>query len=242
MRIIGVIDIRNGQSVHARGGRRAEYKPVTDAAGVPVDGAPLSLARVYRDTFGLEEIYIADLDAIASLKANDDTIAAIGELEVSVMVDAGVATPQAAARTSRAGAATVVVGLETLQSFDALADICRIVSGDVAFSLDLREGTPIGGFTGHSPESLAEQAVAAGASEVIVLDLARVGASAGPDLAMLTRVRRAVPQRAVLAGGGVRNLDDLRILAGIGCAGALVASALHDGRLSGSEMEVARLL
>jgi phosphoribosylformimino-5-aminoimidazole carboxamide ribotide isomerase len=44
----------------------------------------------------------------------------------------------------------------------------------------------------------------------------------------------------VLAGGGVRDLDDLRQLAEFGCDGALVASALHDGRLTAADVAVAR--
>ena len=47
------------------------------------------------------------------------------------------------------------------------------------------------------------------------------------------RVRRAVPDVALLAGGGVRGPEDLQRLADAGCDGALVATALHDGRLGG---------
>ena len=38
--------------------------------------------------------------------------------------------------------------------------------------------------------------------------------------------------RAVFAAGGVRGEDDLARLRAIGVAGVLVATALHDGRLS----------
>ena len=82
------------------------------------------------------------------------------------------------------------------------------------------------------PKSLAVRAVDAGAGAVIVLDLARVGTAAGPDFELLARVHAAVPATPVFAGGGVRGFDDLARLAAAGCAGALVASALHDGALS----------
>jgi phosphoribosylformimino-5-aminoimidazole carboxamide ribotide isomerase len=36
----------------------------------------------------------------------------------------------------------------------------------------------------------------------------------------------------LFAGGGVRGIADLRKVAHIGCAGALVATALHEGRLT----------
>jgi phosphoribosylformimino-5-aminoimidazole carboxamide ribotide isomerase len=36
----------------------------------------------------------------------------------------------------------------------------------------------------------------------------------------------------IVAGGGVRGVPDLEALANAGCDAALVASALHDGRLT----------
>jgi phosphoribosylformimino-5-aminoimidazole carboxamide ribotide isomerase len=49
-----------------------------------------------------------------------------------------------------------------------------------------------------------------------------------------------VPDVDLLAGGGVRGLDDLEQLARIGCAGALVATTIHQGILTPAE--VARLV
>jgi phosphoribosylformimino-5-aminoimidazole carboxamide ribotide isomerase len=71
---------------------------------------------------------------------------------------------------------------------------------------------------------------------VIVLDLARVGSGTGVDLDLLARVRRAAPGLALLAGGGVRDAADLDRLADAGCDGALVATALHDGRIGAAEV------
>ena len=83
--------------------------------------------------------------------------------------------------------------------------------------------------------------MAAGAKAIIVLDVARVGGTTGPDTEMLTRIRRVVTGAALLAGGGVRGLDDLKLLARLGCDGALIATALHDGRLTASDVAAAGL-
>jgi len=71
---------------------------------------------------------------------------------------------------------------------------------------------------------------------MIVLELARVGTSAGPDVEMIEGLRRAVPTVSLFAGGGVRGPEDLKRLAAAGCDGALVATALHDGRLRSSDV------
>jgi phosphoribosylformimino-5-aminoimidazole carboxamide ribotide isomerase len=71
---------------------------------------------------------------------------------------------------------------------------------------------------------------------VIVLDLARVGSRSGLDLELVRLVRELLPGVMVLAGGGIRDADDLARLARVGCDGALVATALHDGRLSAADI------
>ena len=132
----------------------------------------------------------------------------------------------------------VVVGLETLRSYDALAGICREAGvGTVALSLDLRNGRPVCAFPNDDPpEVVAARAADAGADAVIVIDLARVGMNAGLDLELIGRLRAAVPAVTLVAGGGIRGPDDLSRLADAGCDGALVATALLEGRLSAADV------
>jgi len=238
MRIIGVIDLRGGLAVHARAGRRESYAPVAQVAGEAIPaGDAVALARGYVDRCGLTELYVADLDAIAGGAPHDAQIAAIAQLGADVWVDAGVSSAAAARRVLDLGAAVVVVGLETLTSFDTLASICRTVGGRrVAFSLDLRDGTPI--LASHAAiardataSRLAADAAAAGAGIVIVLDLARVGVGAGVDTTLLGRVRAAAPGVSLFAGGGVRGIEDLKRVEEAGCDGALVATALQRSAL-----------
>ena len=68
------------------------------------------------------------------------------------------------------------------------------------------------------------------------MTLDRVGKHYGPDLERLRQLRNSAPLTALYAAGGVRNPDDLHTLQATGCAGALLASALHDGRLSTSQL------
>jgi phosphoribosylformimino-5-aminoimidazole carboxamide ribotide isomerase len=238
MRVVGVIDVRNGRAVHARGGRREEYAVVGTAAGERVDGDPAALARAYVDVLGVRELYLADLDAIAGgpTAMNDSVIRGVAALGTPVWVDAGVATPTAATAVVEAGAATVVVGLETLPNLETLQVIARTIGGPrVAFSVDLRDGAPIMppsvGHKALSATDLVHHAAGAAVGTIIVLDLARVGTGEGIDLELIRSARRAAPQVALFAGGGVRNTEDLNQLAAAGCDGALVATALLSGAL-----------
>ena len=239
MRIIGVIDILEGRTVHARAGDRAAYVPIETAVGVRIDGDVDVLARLYVESLGVKELYVADLDAISRgvSAMNHRLIESVASIGVPLWVDAGVSTAADADRVMAAGASIVIVGLETLSSFDALAEICETVGHDrVAFSLDLRNGTPIGlpnvVSSGVAPAAIAQRAVQAGVGSVVVLDLARVGMGAGVDSTLMSRIREAVPAARLFAGGGVRSRMDLAELASAGVDGALVATALLNGSLN----------
>lgn len=243
MRLIGVIDLLAGRAVHARGGIRERYAPVREVAGTVIDGGdPLALARAYVDRFGLPELYAADLDAIMQEPPQDAIVASLASLGAPLWLDAGVTSAEGARHILGLGATQAVVGLETLASFDALAAICTAVGGEhVAFSLDLRGGAPVAPRLGITPAEpthlLAARAADAGVSAVIVIDLARVGTGTGLDVDLTARVRSAAPSLILLAGGGVRGPDDLTRLADAGCDGALVASALHDGRIDAADIQ-----
>ena len=256
MRVIGVVDLLDGRAVHARAGRRDEYAPVEMAAGAAIPaGDPLALARRYVTHLGVPELYVADLDAIldptSGQTPNGGLIASLASIGVPLWLDAAVWSVEHAQHALALGAARVVVGLETLPSCDVLDDICAGVGGDrVAFSLDLRDGKPVRDERGASRASgpdesapqLASRAAVAGAGAVIVIDLARVGMGRGPDFELITRIRAAVPDLILLAGGGVRGPGDLARLAAGGCDGVLVATALHDGRLGAADVAAARQL
>ena len=246
VQVIGVLDLAAGRAVHARGGTRAAYAPARSALlphGSPPGDAP-ALARAYAAALGLRALYLADLDAIAGGPPQHALVRQVAAAFTAaagpgarVLVDAGVATPGAALAALEAGASSVVVGLETLRSFDELRDVAAAAgAARTLFSLDLRGGAPVvhagAPHAGDAPVALARRAAAAGAGGLILLDLARVGGGVGIDLALLAELRRALPDRSLLAGGGVRDASDLARLAAAGCTGALVATALHDGRIT----------
>jgi phosphoribosylformimino-5-aminoimidazole carboxamide ribotide isomerase len=249
VRIIGVIDVLGGRAVHARAGARDRYAPVQNAAGWPIDpGNVQMLAEFYTDVLGIPEIYVADLDAILKEQPQEDVTRRLVSLEAPLWVDAGVRSIDGARRVIELGASRVIVGLETLPSFDVLSGVCAAIGSDrVAFSLDLREGQPMvtNGTRldgAQSPEEIANLAVMSGASTLIVIDLARVGTGAGIDSDLLGRIHSIARAATLVAGGGVRNWDDLAQVAQAGCSAALVATALHNGRITAAEIVEAQKL
>src|SRR4051812_49736255 len=69
MRVVGVIDLKDGTAVHAVRGERERYRPVRSVVGGD-DGDALALARGFRAELELDELYVADLDAITGGDGN----------------------------------------------------------------------------------------------------------------------------------------------------------------------------
>lgn len=234
MEVIPVLDVCGGVAVHARGGDRSRYAPVVSVLAEGSD--PLALARAYRDRLGARSCYLADLDAIAGAPPDLDGVRAISRERLRLWVDAGIRDADTARAVLAAGARRAVVGLETLPEPGAFASIAAAAPPDsLAFSLDLRDGAPVataGGALPSDPLQIAWLAYEAGFRTLIVLDLGRIGRGEGPDCARVPPLRRRLPRVSVYLGGGVRNADDLRRCRRAGCAGALVATALHRGDLT----------
>jgi HisA/HisF family protein len=248
MRIIGVVDLLGSRAVHAVAGARETYRPVQRVAGGSITaGDSVALATHYIHRLDVDALYVADLDAIQGRPLQQALVTALCRLAVPVFVDGGVFTVDAACQLQASGAAQIVVGLETLASFEALAAICAAAGGDhVVFSLDLRDGVPIvsnamPAASGNTIDALVGRAVDAGVETVIALDLARVGTGSGPDFDLIAAVRRAAsPHVTVLAGGGVRGWGDLERLGAAGCDGALIATALQNGAIGAQDIIRAR--
>jgi phosphoribosylformimino-5-aminoimidazole carboxamide ribotide isomerase len=84
----------------------------------------------------------------------------------------------------------------------------------------------------REPIAAAPLARALNVRELLVIDLARVGSGSGPPLDAVAGLAAALPGVAIYAGGGVRDDADLRALESAGAAGALVATALHEGAIT----------
>lgn len=248
MQIIPVLDLAGGMAVHAQAGERSRYAPLKSELVAGRVGDPAALLGAFHAKLDIHECYIADLDAIQGGTLQRTLIRELAEFHTgfagALMVDAGASGPGGALEVLSCGASQVVVGLESLHAFADLAAILEVVGPSrVVFSLDLRLGNPIlhpamQDAKGAGPDAmnLAEQAVATGASSLLLLDLGRVGTGCGVDLGLLESLRRRFPQVRLLAGGGVLTRSDLERMRDAGCDGALVASAIHSGRVTAADL------
>jgi HisA/HisF family protein len=234
MRIIPVLDLLYGVVVHGVAGRRSEYRPLVSR--LTASCRPDDVAAALTSHFGFTEFYLADLNAIQGESPAWNTFALLQKQGCHLWVDAGVVTWEDAAALDQFGVRTVVVGLETVAGPAVLASIVELLGDRAVFSLDLRGGVPLGNgllWKSQDAEGIAAEAIALGVKRLLVLDLQRVGVGEGTGTeALCARLTKSIPYVEISAGGGVRGLDDLRQLRDRGVQNMLVASALHDGRLT----------
>ncbi|ACB79949.1 histidine biosynthesis protein [Methylorubrum populi BJ001] len=220
-RLIPVIDLRHGRVVRARAGERDAYAPIDTP--LARGSKPADIARGLLEAVGGDRLYVADLDAIMDGTEPDRaSLEAVARAcpGVTLWVDAGFSDLSGLERFVHSGLGHPVIGSESQRD----AALVRALGDRAVLSLDCRGETRLG------PDILHDDAEA-WPEEVIVMTLARVGTGTGPDLFGVSRVVALGENRRIYAAGGVRGPEDVARLREAGAAGALVASAIHDGRL-----------
>jgi phosphoribosylformimino-5-aminoimidazole carboxamide ribotide isomerase len=232
MKVIPVIDILNGVVVHAVEGKRSEYQPLKSKLCESAE--PVAVALALKNC-GFSDLYVADLDAITGKGNNNRILQRMGQSGLRLMVDAGTSDLFHARSLLDLGVAKVVLGTETLTDMRFVEEaVAELGSDKIVVSLDLKAGRVLSRSAkaaAMTPPSLAQELQRLGASELIVLDLARVGSGLGPDFVLLQNLTGALKVR-LLVGGGSRDIHDLQKLKNLGVDAVLMATALHSGKVS----------
>lgn len=243
MKIVPVVDVLNGIAVHAIRGERRHYRPLRSVLCSSPDPAEVVLTL---ESLEFDNLYLADLDAILGKSTNFALYQQIkAKTNLDFMVDSGTAKVTKAEKLLKAGVSKIVVGTETLRSLDFVNQAVKSFGENrVVVSIDLKRGKVLSAsenIRSMNPVSLTQKLENMGLGQIILLDLDRVGTERGANVEILKEVLKKTEVK-VLVGGGIRNLQDLDELRNLGVFGALVATALHDGKLKVDELKSAGFL
>lgn len=242
MRIIPVLDIKAGLAVHAVAGNRAHYLPVQSTLHSSPD--PMALANAFRHKLGLDDLYVADLDAIAGQPPQLETLQRLLPIPRRLWLDAGFVDASTLSGFGSWPTLQVVLGLETIEGPSTIESALDLFGPSrVILSLDLHQGLPLlppvvrpeWPVDPRDLPGLVNHAHHIGVRHFLLLDLAHVGTGnslASWALPLLASLQPFAPAASWYAGGGLRSLDELPHLQRAGCRGVLVASLLHSGTLT----------
>jgi phosphoribosylformimino-5-aminoimidazole carboxamide ribotide isomerase len=192
---------------------------------------------------GAEELHLVDLDgAETGAFRNLELLAEIARTSgIPCRLAGGVSRVEDARRAIARGFAGVLFSSAVFGDDDLLREIATLGNGAIV-EIEARSGflDPRGGdsdlvavATGRGALASARAAQIAGVRSLYLIDLTTEGRLAGPPLALVDAVRAVVgPRVALHAGGGVRDLEDVRALASRGVATAVIGRALTEKRFS----------
>jgi len=223
-RIIFVMDILNGRVVHAVKGERSKYKPIQGSMICDSSDSFEVISAVKP-----RELYIADLDQIQDIGDNFEIIKKISG-KTKTMVDIGVKNMDDVQKCAQI-ADTVIIGTETA-SFEVIENAALQFPGRVNVSIDMKNGFVLTKDTSMEvrPEDLVRRMNEIEIKDIILLDIGKVGTSAGIDEIFLRKIA-GISTHNILVGGGIKDMDDIETLERSGIGGALAATALHNGNI-----------
>jgi len=238
MKVIPVVDILNGKVVHAIKGKRKDYKPIQSS--LTSSAEPLEVAEVFKNN-GFRELYVADLDAIIDCSMNFQILKKIvDKTGLELMVDAGITSLDRAQKLLESGVSKLIIGTETLTKKSFVSEAIRLFGKDcVVVSIDLKDGKVLvkPDFDGCTEAlCLIGEFVEMGVSNFIILDLTKVGSSEGINIDLFKHIRDTLILE-IYAGGGARDIQDLIELKKVGVSGVLVATALHNGKITVQQLK-----
>jgi phosphoribosylformimino-5-aminoimidazole carboxamide ribotide isomerase len=211
MDVILAMDLKRGLVVHGQKGERESYRPLT--WGLSDSAEP----RKYLGTLGPRFLYIADLDRITGKGSHDDAISLCCRMVERCYVDRGIRSP-----SDYLPGVTNVVGTETA------GENLSVYQGGF-LSLDIKDRRVIP--KGQDPLEVLEKAENLPFDGCIILNLASVGTGGGlPPVSWLNGLRERYGKK-LLFGGGVSGAGDLDVLRDTGFDGAVIATAVHRGKI-----------
>lgn len=231
MQVIPVIDLLNNQVVYAQRGKRDTYQPIESP--LVSSAEPYAVVEAMLDYYPFEALYIADLTSIQQKTIESRHYALIETLckrypFLSLWVDAGAVIKQDIQRWLNLPIRPVL-GSENFKQFDDYEKVMRSASAPDIISLDFINEKFMGDV------QILEQ-VDLWPATVITMTLDNVGADNGPNWNMLKKIRATNQQSNVIAAGGIKNAEDLMQLKQQKVDGALIATALHQKRISAQEI------
>ncbi len=235
VRIIPCLDCKNGTVV--KGVRFANLREA---------GSPSELAARYEQQ-GADEIVILDVAATPEGRAHQrETIRSVrAALSIPLSVGGGVRTLDDAGALLEAGADKVGINTAAFHNPKLLTQVatqfgvqCTVLALDAARAGDGWEVVITSGTerTGRSAIDWAQQAVEAGAGEILLTSWDRDGSKAGYDLELLRLMSRAVSV-PIIASGGAAKPEHFVEAVDAGADAVLAASVFHFGEYTVSDIK-----
>ena len=230
MIVFPAIDLKQGQVVRLAEG---------DMARATVYGDDPAAQAVLFAEAGAQHLHVVDLDgSFAGRAENREAVEAILKaFPGHVQLGGGIRDAVAVDGWFDLGVARVVMGTAALKNPEFVKDMARAYPGGIVVAVDARDGmVATEGWAELSDVTITDMARRfedAGVASLLFTDIGRDGMLKGCNIEATVDLARRT-NLPVIASGGVKGLDDIRMLslyASDGIEGVITGRALYDGRL-----------
>lgn len=230
MIVFPAIDLKGGEVVRLAEGDMARSTVYSDD--------PAHQARLFAQA-GSQYLHVVDLDgAFAGEARNRAAVEAIlTAFPGNVQLGGGIRNAVAVEGWFDLGVARVVIGTAALNNPQFVRDMAAAYPGGIVVAVDARDGmVATHGWAEVSDVTIADMARRfedAGVAAILFTDVGRDGMLSGCNIEATVDLARTT-RLPVIASGGVKGLDDIRMLKiheSDGIEGVITGRALYDGRL-----------
>lgn len=230
MIVFPAIDLKAGQVVRLSEGDMARATVYGDN--------PAAQALLFAQA-GAQHLHVVDLDgSFAGRAENREAVEAIvAAFPGYVQLGGGIRTREAVEGWFDLGVARVVMGSAALKDPEFVKDMAREYEGGIVVAVDAKDGmVATEGWAEVSDVEvvdLARRFEDAGVAALLFTDIGRDGLLKGVNIEATVDLARRV-DIPVIASGGVKGLDDIRMLAlhsGDGIEGVITGRAIYEGKL-----------
>ena len=230
MIVFPAIDLKAGQVVRLAEGDMARATVYGDD--------PAAQALLFAEA-GAQYLHVVDLDgSFAGRAENREAVEGILKaFPGHVQLGGGIRTRASVDGWFDLGVSRVVMGTAALKDPDFVKDMAHAYPGGIVVAVDARDGmVATEGWAELSEVSIYDMAHRfedAGVASLLFTDIGRDGMLKGCNIEATVDLARRT-NLPVIASGGVKGLDDIRMLALLardGIEGVITGRALYDGRL-----------
>jgi phosphoribosylformimino-5-aminoimidazole carboxamide ribotide isomerase len=203
---------------------------------------PYQIVKSLYDEFGFLRYYIADLDSIMNNSPNMDILNSILKSfdQITLILDPGIENKSNLETFSTLPNIKLILGLETINSLDIISDaVDHLGSENVIVSIDLYNGKIFSknqNIKNFKPLELVNKIQSSSISNIILLDLSRVGQKVGGIPNLYKEIEESFYGN-ILVGGGIRDIADVRSYRKQNFSGVLIGTALYDGTIKKKEIK-----
>jgi len=228
MIILPAIDIKDGNCVRLIQGKFDSTHKVAES--------PIISAMNFKN-LGSKNLHIVDLDgSLEKRPVNHEIIQQIiSETGLNCEIGGGIRNMENVEQYISFGAKRVILGSSAMKDTDFVKKAIKKYPDHIAIGIDAKNGfVSTEGWIEESNVGFiefAQKMEKIGVRYIIFTDISKDGMLSGPNFDQLIKLKNSLSKVNIIASGGIKDIEDIKMLKKIGMFGAICGKSIYAGTL-----------